>query len=206
VKEKRASELIENVCCPVKSEQCLFRNCVNCADKRVTFFPYSEDIFQYKKWDTVVEQKVNSKSNDDQVVKSKVTKKNEASDKTSDFLDGFHNVMTQHMAHLGRVEHQKEASKEIQENISPEDLLVMADWSENYQCKCAEEVQSVHFGGSRSEVSLHTGIAIRKENRETFCTISSHKEHGPISIFAHLKPTLERSVLEDTKNISSFHE
>ena len=37
------------------------------------------------------------------------------------------------------------------------------DFSENYTCKCSDEVQSMHFGGSHQQASVHTGVYYTKD-------------------------------------------
>lgn len=48
--------------------------------------------------------------------------------------------------------------RHIIENISEGEVLVRVDFSENYACKYFTEAQSVHFGASRQQVSIHTGV------------------------------------------------
>jgi len=38
------------------------------------------------------------------------------------------------------------------------EAIMIIDFSENYLCKYSSETQSVHFGVSRQQVSLHTGV------------------------------------------------
>lgn len=105
------------------------------------------------------------------------------------------------MAHLGRIQHQRDHWKKLKEKMSSEDLLILADWSEKYQCKYHIEVQSTHFGGSHEEISLHTGMVTKHDGYETFCTISECTKQGPLAIVAHLKPILERHMTEETTHL-----
>lgn len=38
------------------------------------------------------------------------------------------------------------------------EAMLHVDFSENYGCKYAAEVQSAHFGGSKPQISLHTSV------------------------------------------------
>ena len=38
------------------------------------------------------------------------------------------------------------------------ELAIHIDFSEHFNCKHAEQVQSAHFGASHSQVTLHTGV------------------------------------------------
>lgn len=65
-------------------------------------------------------------------------------------------------------------------------------FSENFACKLAEEIQTYHFGASREQARLHSGVLIvkEKENPIPFSTISASKDHTPAAIWAHLRPIL----------------
>lgn len=83
--------------------------------------------------------------------------------------------------------------RHIIENISEGEVLVRVDFSENYACKYFTEAQSVHFGASRQQVSIHTGVLYYASpltgQRETisFCSVSACLRHDAPAIYAHLK-------------------
>lgn len=68
------------------------------------------------------------------------------------------------------------------------------DFAENYICKYAEEVQAVHFGASKPQISLHTAVLYHSGECESiitpFCTISENLRHDPVFIGNHLIPIL----------------
>ena len=66
------------------------------------------------------------------------------------------------------------------------------DFSENYVCKMQNEVLSAHFGASKKQISLHTGVYYVGHDGEanTFCTISESLLHGPAAMWAHLDTVL----------------
>ncbi|CAH0554935.1 unnamed protein product [Brassicogethes aeneus] len=69
------------------------------------------------------------------------------------------------------------------------------DYSENYCCKYNEEIQAVHFGGGRKQITMHTGVLyLRKDNAikpVSFCSLSSDNRHDTMAVWAHLKPIFE---------------
>lgn len=73
------------------------------------------------------------------------------------------------------------------------DVLIPIDFSENYLCKCAHEIQSVHFGGSHQQITLHTGVAYLKPNISeqleviSFSSLSESLQHDPSAIGAHFE-------------------
>lgn len=49
----------------------------------------------------------------------------------------------------------------------------------------------MHFGASKKQLSLHTGIFyICKNEKQTFATVSESLAHNPGAIWAHLRPIL----------------
>lgn len=50
----------------------------------------------------------------------------------------------------------------------------------------------MHFGASKKQITLHTGVLyVKNEKPFTFCSISAENSHGPEAIWAHLDPILE---------------
>lgn len=77
--------------------------------------------------------------------------------------------------------------KEVKSRSTKKYILVHIDFSENYQCKYAQGIQSIHFGGNRTQVSLHTGVVYSKpptkdDSSKCFCIILANINHDPISI------------------------
>ncbi|CAH1968741.1 unnamed protein product [Acanthoscelides obtectus] len=80
--------------------------------------------------------------------------------------------------------------------MTNEEILIHCDFSENYNLKYAEEVQSYHFGGSRQQITLHTVVIYSRAHEndlkvDSFCTLSESLEHGPGAIWAHLFPLIK---------------
>nr|CAH7735787.1 unnamed protein product [Callosobruchus chinensis] len=74
------------------------------------------------------------------------------------------------------------------------------DFSQNYECKYSEEIQSAHFGGSKSQITLHTVVWYYQSDGEiqanSFCSLSDNLRHDPASILAHLNPLFK--IIKDT--------
>lgn len=95
-----------------------------------------------------------------------------------------------------------------EENLEKDECLLHVDFSENYACKYNKEIQSVHFGGSHKQASLHTGVLYKVKDgnevqAEGFCTISACTDHGPPAIWAHLDPIL-KSIREEMPEITKL--
>ena len=64
------------------------------------------------------------------------------------------------------------------------------DFSENYNCKYSNEIQSMHFGPSRRQISLHTGVVYVGKDIIPFCSMSDNLKHSPGAIWAHIQPVI----------------
>ena len=84
----------------------------------------------------------------------------------------------------------------MKENNGISDCIFIVDFNENYLCKFGSETQTVHFGASRQQVTLHTAVMYYETNDAdaeqlqcvSFCTISSSLRHELAAIWMHLLP------------------
>lgn len=65
------------------------------------------------------------------------------------------------------------------------------DFFKNYSTKYSEEVQAFHFGGSHTQISLHTVVLYTKGQTKCFATMSENLNHNVPVIWAHLKSVIE---------------
>lgn len=96
--------------------------------------------------------------------------------------------------HIFNIRWQYGAYRQLRENLrNNECLLHVYNFSENYSCKYSQEIQSVHFGGSHQQATLHTGVVYTaaEQSPVTFCSISPSRRHDPLAIWAHLDPVLD---------------
>lgn len=122
-----------------------------------------------------------------------------------DFEGKFNNELTSIKKHIFNVKNQYETYRICVNNLEPNEAALHIDFSENYNCKFAEEIQGHHFGGSRKQITLHTGVLyLPSQNPYSFCTISANNEHGPSAIWAHLNPVL-KMLKEEQPNIRTIH-
>jgi len=105
--------------------------------------------------------------------------------------------------HLYNIHHQYIALTDLKRKLTKNDLICHIDFSENYSCKYSEEIQSMHFGASQRQVSLHTGVLYTKDNTDSFCSLSDNLKHGPAGIWAHLIPVLQwaKEKYTDVENV-----
>lgn len=88
--------------------------------------------------------------------------------------------------------HHYEQYKLCINSLDCNECAIHIDFSENWLCKYHEEVQAMHFGASKKQITLHTGMLyIKNEKSLPFCSISGENSHNPEVIWAHLNPVLE---------------
>ncbi|KAJ8892211.1 hypothetical protein PR048_004791 [Dryococelus australis] len=109
--------------------------------------------------------------------------------------DRLQNSVNGYTAHVGRVIHEYEGLRYQKENLQFNEAVIHMDFSEDYNCKFAEETQAFKFGGS-IQVSLHTVVTYLNDQNSPytircFCTLSDCLDHSVHAIWAHLKPILK---------------
>ena len=176
------------MCCSKRTEAWFFRKCTACERKTITFDnPYLDgnEEFHYEAWG-----KCEDKGRDGKVYVR--TAKIKIQSQFHEMVSKFDRMLFPYMAHVGNIRHQNAFITKLRENLSEDELLVHIDFSENYMCKYGSEIQSVHFGGNRTQITLHTGVLYSASLKHAFCTISPDLRHGPVEIFMHLKPILQK--------------
>ncbi|XP_037387359.1 uncharacterized protein LOC108412299 [Pygocentrus nattereri] len=106
----------------------------------------------------------------------------------------FQERLAHYRRHLFNIRWQYGTYRQVRENLQETDALIHVDFSENYNCKYSQEIQSVHFGGSHQQATLHTGVLYIKAEQPIipFCSISPSRQHDPPAIWAHLSPILSQ--------------
>lgn len=73
------------------------------------------------------------------------------------------------------------------------ECLLHIDFAENYMGKMYKEIQSVNFGASQIQITLHTGCYFIGGNEKPvpFCGVSDSLQYDPSTVWAYLRPVLE---------------
>ena len=190
---KTPYELCEAVACYTGSKSCMYGECLDCRDKAIVRVQPSEsnnNTFFYR-WSTRNENRVRAKDGVPIVVK--VTAKEKVACTTDEMFSFLAKEMPSFKEHEYRMNHQQNIRTEMKASLLPNEGILIIDFSENYSCKYSSETQSVHFGASRQQVTLHTGVLYfmsgdRALGCKSFCSVSESLRHDPSAIWAHLKP------------------
>lgn len=208
IDERNLNDILINITCEGKLlEDCLDRKCNTCKHKEIKMKEFHEnDTINYNQW---IDKKVEIELKGEKKL-CKRTEKAEITTTKKGLVDVFKQLLPRFSCHVRNIRHQYKAIKHVKESLKTNEVLVHMDFSENYNLKYNEEVQSFHFGGSRNQASLHTSIlyyCVEKDlgtKQIPFCTISESRRHDSVSICAHLKPLISE-ILKIVPDLETIH-
>jgi hypothetical protein len=105
-----------------------------------------------------------------------------------------HSLKPKITKHLFNIQNQFKYYQQLKQELTDNECLIHIDYAENYVGKYHEEIQSVHFGASQPQITLHTGVYFTKDlpGGSTFCTLSDSLQHGPSAIWTFIRPVLNK--------------
>lgn len=199
ISERNASQLIKSLCCNEYNLDCLGRLCNSCKSKTVTYLKFSDSkTVVYYQW---VTRRENSKT---------FTSKIKIIEPAEVVLPKLEASLEKFMSHVRNITVQYNSFMYIKCNLKITEAIIHCDWSENYGLKYAKEIQSLHFGGSRQHVSLHTSVVYICDPLtgviapRSFCTVSQCLNHTTPAIWAHLQPLL-RYIKHNNPHVNTIH-
>lgn len=206
--EKNAEKVCAELCCNVASKECMYRECVKCQDKVIEHNLTQDELNEnvaYFQWSRKTENR--SIKGKDKLVTS--TYKAVLNTSVTGLYSEFKLKIVPFMKHVYNMRHQYRSLKSKKDHLQQNEIVVQIDFSENYVCKFGEEAQSMHFGASKVQISLHTGVKYVVDSNgntivESFTTVSSCLDHGAHAIWAHLKPVL-LSISVEHPEVNTMH-
>ena len=187
-------DLSANITCNTDDIKCMYRTCEVCTEKRVQIGEFEPgQMVEWFEWKTVKQEKQKNCTQDNSPEMNVViiTVKEREKGPIQQLTDKFHEELSKCCKHFYNIKHQYKAIRQLKENLTEKDALIHIDFSENLSCKYFSEIQSMHFGASQRQISLHTGVLYTCEKSMSFCSISDHLKHGPSAIWGHLEPVLK---------------
>ncbi|CAK1601479.1 unnamed protein product [Parnassius mnemosyne] len=199
------SHLIAATVCNPKEQACMYGTCNQCCSFKISSdVDKDTDKIQWKEWVRVEE----AYEKDGKRFKAFKNIKKDKEGTSKALLAAFNEELKLLKKHVYNMKVQFINFRQAIENLQQTEVVIVADFSENYCCKHHEEIQAHHFGGSRLQVSLHTVVVyILTENNkkvESYCTVSSNTNHQPAAIWAHLSPVL-KDIRSSYPDISTVH-
>ena len=121
-------------------------------------------------------------------------------------VENFQGSLSKFRRHIFNIRHQYAVSRELRGKMITSECIIHIDFSENFSCRYSREIQSVHFGASHQQCTLHTGVLYigDVEDPVSFCTISPSRRHDPPAIWAYMEPILSY-VRNNFPDVSLLH-
>ncbi|XP_043473611.1 uncharacterized protein LOC122505830 [Leptopilina heterotoma] len=109
------------------------------------------------------------------------------------------------LKHEFNILHQYNVSENLKNNLKDNECFILVDFSENYSCKYGTEVQSVHFGANRQQLTIHTGKIWTTRFDTGFATVSESLRHdAAAAVMAHLQNIVD-FYLPQLDNVKTLH-
>lgn len=183
-------KLLQELCCDRYNEQCISRECQKCLNKTPSYKEFNDKkSIIYKKWIAEKAEFIDPKSKNTRRVTKHIKKSLDVNPRY--LITELHEDLEKLFRHERNILHQFNSIKQLKNSLTEEDVLIHVDFSENYVTKYAQEIQAFHFGGSRTQISLHTVVVYLKDKIKSYCTISTNVSHSPAAIWAHLMPIFD---------------
>jgi hypothetical protein len=185
---QNVDDIVKTVTCKnsLDIKECMYRECKNCKESKV---PKSNaiDMGKQVKWRMWKNRRIETEK---KTMLTQVIREVESG--TLETLDSEVNKEVERAArHIFNIRHQYKAMAFLKDNMTEQEIFIHMDFSENYNCKLQSEIQSMHFGASQRQISIHTGIAYTKEKIWPFATVSDCLLHSPAGIWGHLYPIFD---------------
>ena len=187
-------KLLNAVACDETSETRMHGGCPKCEESH-GHIPLKAGIdlneaTSWQAWKTIKENREIAK----ETKQVTITKKTTSEGTVGDLIDECSSLLKRYKKHAFNIRHQFAFCRKLQQNLKENECIIHIDFAENYIAKMESEIQSAHFGASKVQITLHTGVYYvgGAENKATsFCSISDSLQHNPASIWAHLEHTLD---------------
>lgn len=204
------SDILKELCCDLKSEECMMGNCPKCEGCKLKYNlepGKAESQTEWYQWERVNHEYQKTDKGIKKTVATKKTVKLRKSGTVAELIDIFEKNIPIFKKHYFIWLHQQRQYQICIQNLTPNEILIVCDFSENYVCKLSEEIQATHFGASKNQITLHTGMVyMGNKEAKSFCTISDNNSHEPPAIWAHLIPVLRyvKEMMPETKVVHVY--
>lgn len=154
IKENSIQKVISQVLCKERNNDCYTRTCEKCSKKSIEFNPnilLDNNTISFYKWISRKEDRVNEKTQKSFTVQ--ITKKEKMFSNAESVTNTFKAELNTFLLHEMRVLHQQNYLNRLKKSLKYNELIILMDFSENYQCKYSAKCKlytSVQ-AGSRSQ-------------------------------------------------------
>lgn len=182
--------LLHYVVCSKLNKRCMYGECQACEHKKMPMIVKdgTQEV-SWKKWKTIKENRILKNNATKEIT---LTVKHEEKGTLHELIDNFHDQIWRYRRHIFNITNQHRHYKLLKEGLKENECFMHIDFAENYVGKMTSEIQSMHFGASKPQITLHTGYYVLggKEELVSFSGVSDSLQHDPAAIWAFLKPLL----------------
>lgn len=205
ITENSSRDVLNSMCCNAMDPKCLNRDCGVCINRQLHYHEFNNgNEISYWSWKALKKPYVKNGQTKFATQTSKV--KNCAAPK--DIINELEKMLPLFLKHCAIIVSQSAHMKKIKHHLRANETVVHCDFSENYGLKYSNEIQAIHFGGSRQQITLHTVVIYYFANgnlqTQALCTMSSCLRHDAISIWEHLMPVL-RFIEDNCSEVDTIH-
>jgi hypothetical protein len=204
---KSPEKAAERLVCDMNRAQCAYNECNRCKHLKLITETAEDDFgkqITIQQWVRRTEE-IDKTNKDGKKITTTKTVKDDIQSTTEIMVEETRNLMKEKFCkHLYNIRHQYTSLKTLKDSLVDHEIVIHVDFSENYSCKLTNEIQSMHFGGARNQVTLHTVVVYAKDSTKSYCTVSDEMHHGPAAIWGHLDPIL-KDVSSNMPNVTHVH-
>ena len=198
--------VIEKFKCDIKNKSCMYNECIKC---QVDFVipDNTNNKSYYFQWITL---KVSREGKRGKIFNVTITSKKKIECTVTEMIQKFNLTVPVFLKHSYDTWHQYKAVQDIESNLPLNHVKLVIDFSQNYICKYASEIQSVHFGASKVQITLHSGVFSYRDKNDnkvkciSFCTVSECLRHDAPAIWAHIQPVFSL-IMKTVPQINALH-
>ncbi|KAL0829678.1 hypothetical protein ABMA28_003184 [Loxostege sticticalis] len=187
--EKTASEVLASTVCNTHNLTCLERKCPICINKLPSVKEFDNSVeIKYWMWEYGTKE-INTKKGEKII---KISEKKEHKDAPKAILEQLIKHLDKFYMHCANITNQYVCTTTLKSQLNLNEAVIHMDFSKNYSTKYNTEIQSLHFGGSRNQISLHTSVVyLPGREPQSFCTYSDCLRHDAFAVWGHIVPILK---------------
>ena len=198
INSKDPNILMKSITCDTHDKYCMYRECKKCEKLQLEAENITEEQVNWFEW---TNKRIEKGGPSPKIITMNVKEKKQGSKEI--LAEELNKDLQRACRHIFNINHQYQAMALLKEKMADTEALIHIDFSENYNTKYESEIQSMHFGASKRQIGLHTGVAYIGHDTYPFCTASDCLRHGPAAIWAHLEPFIHH--IKTLRPISVIH-
>lgn len=181
--QKSLTEYVQSICCNTENEKCMNRTCNSCKDRKLPNTTQSQSETYYNCWKS---EKVTRKGAKGRTYDVKIMSKHLIRCTVADLIIEFNNDVIKFSKHLFTTTSQFKSLNTLKAKIKKDEIYIVIDFSQNYNCKYGREIHAAHFGASKKQISVHSGGFYYKNEEdkiefESFAVLSDDLTHDAVA-------------------------